>query len=128
MPLLRTVLFAALCVPAGKLCVSRLARRLPGPAPGLPRDRAPHAAAAGFLAEVRLASVMATGNLAPTLLGQIDLGGLCRLRLGRIPRPAGRIPRPSGRVRARARRSVRPRGGGHGVESADGSAGAIRWS
>nr|WP_229821320.1 CopD family protein [Streptomyces ruber] len=80
--LLRTVLFAALCVPAGELFVARLVRRVPGAPTGAPRSWAPHAAAAGFLAALGLASVVATGNLVPAGVGDIDVGGLYETRDG----------------------------------------------
>jgi len=83
--LLRAVLFAALCIPAGELFVARLARRLPGAPPAaVPRSWAPYAACAGFVAALGLASVVATGNLVPHALGQIDVGGLYRTRDGAL--------------------------------------------
>ncbi|MGW7379939.1 CopD family protein [Streptomyces sp. NPDC054794] len=82
--LLRMVLFAALCVPAGELFVNRLARRLPGAPAAVPRSRAPYAAAAGFVAALGLASVVATGNLVPSGLSQIDVGGLYGTRDGAL--------------------------------------------
>lgn len=83
--LLRTVLFAALCVPAGELLATRLARRVPdAPAAGVPPGWAPWAAVAGFAAALALASVVATGNLVPDRLDQIDLGGLYRTRDGSL--------------------------------------------
>ncbi|WP_393085007.1 CopD family protein [Streptomyces sp. LN704] len=83
--LLRTVLFAALCVPAGELFVARLARRAPGaPSRAAPRSWAPYAAAAGFVAALGLASVVATGNLLPHHLSDMDVGGLYGTRDGRL--------------------------------------------
>ncbi|WP_030248813.1 MULTISPECIES: CopD family protein [unclassified Streptomyces] len=85
--LLRTVLFAALCVPVGELFVNRLARSLPGAGagdPGVPRGWSPFAAAAGFLAALALASVVATGNLVPDGLADIDIGGLYASRDGKL--------------------------------------------
>jgi putative copper export protein len=82
--LLRTVLFAALCVPLGELFVHRLARRLPGAPPERPRSWAPFANAAGFVAALALASVVSTGNLIPHSPGQIDVGGLYHSRDGRL--------------------------------------------
>nr|WP_107308479.1 CopD family protein [Streptomyces qaidamensis] len=83
--LLRTVLFAALCIPVGELFVNRLARSLPGgqghPAP---RSWAPFAAAAGFAAALGLASVVATGNLVPDHVADIDAGGLYASRDGKL--------------------------------------------
>ncbi|MFJ4199424.1 CopD family protein [Streptomyces sviceus] len=82
--LLRTVLFAALCVPLGELFVGRLARSVPGAPPAAPRSWAPYAAAAGFLAALGLASVVATGNLVPHSLSEIDVGGLYASRDGKV--------------------------------------------
>ncbi|PZG94161.1 hypothetical protein C1I97_27895 [Streptomyces sp. NTH33] len=81
---LRTVLFAAVCVPAGELCVKRLAGRVPGAPGGLPRSWSPYAAAAGFLAALGLALVVATGNLVPDSPAQIDVDGLYRTRDGSL--------------------------------------------
>ncbi|MER5912838.1 CopD family protein [Streptomyces sp. NPDC001982] len=83
--LLRTVLFAALCVPVGELFVNRLTRRLPGAPTGTPRSWAAYAATAGFLAALALASVVATGNRVPhsvSELSRIDIGGLYGTRDG----------------------------------------------
>lgn len=83
--LLRAVLFAALCVPAGELFAARLARRVPGaPLEHAPRSWAPYAAAAGFVAALGLASVVATGNLLPHHLSDMDVGGLYRTRDGKL--------------------------------------------
>ncbi|CAL9408274.1 hypothetical protein SUDANB108_01606 [Streptomyces sp. enrichment culture] len=82
--LLRTVLFAALCIPAGEVFVNRLARSVPGALPGLPPSWSPWAAAAGFLAALGLASVVATGNLVPGGLSDIDAGGLYASRDGKL--------------------------------------------
>ncbi|MFD5159027.1 CopD family protein [Streptomyces hawaiiensis] len=85
--LLRTVLFAALCIPVGELFVNRLARSLPGTQaspPALPRSWSPLAAAAGFLAALGLASVVATGNLVPDDVADIDVGGLYASRDGKL--------------------------------------------
>lgn len=82
--LLRTVLFAALCVPLGELFVGRLARTLPGAPAARPRSWAAWAAGAGFLAALGLASVVATGNLVPDDPGQIDVGGLYASRDGKL--------------------------------------------
>lgn len=82
--LLRAVLFAALCVPVGELFVNRLARAVPGAPPAAPRSWAPYAAAAGFVAALGLASVVATGNLVPDSLAQIDVGGLYESRDGKL--------------------------------------------
>ncbi|MET9412047.1 CopD family protein [Streptomyces sp. NPDC002935] len=83
--LLRTVLFAALCVPAGELFAARLARRVPGAPPvDPPRGWATYAAAAGFIVALGLASVVATGNLLPRHLSDMDVGGLYQSRDGRL--------------------------------------------
>jgi putative copper export protein len=83
--LLRTGLFVALCIPAGELFVARLTRRIPGaPLTVVPRSLAPYAACVGFVAALGLASVVATGNLVPHTLGQIDVGGLYRTRDGAL--------------------------------------------
>jgi putative copper export protein len=83
--LLRAALFAALCVPAGELFAARLARRVPGaPLEHAPRSWAPHAAAAGFVAALGLASVVATGNLLPHHLSDMDVGGLYQTRDGKL--------------------------------------------
>jgi putative copper export protein len=85
--LLRTVLFAALCIPVGEVFVNRLARSVPGAgvaSPEVPRSWSPGAAAAGFLAALGLASVVATGNLVPGGLSDIDVGGLYATRDGKL--------------------------------------------
>ncbi|MBC7267260.1 MAG: hypothetical protein H5T76_00880, partial [Streptomyces sp.] len=82
--LLRTVLFAALCVPLGEMFVHGLARRVPGAPAERPRSWAPVAAAVGFGAALGLASVVATGNLMPTSLSEMDPGGLYESRDGRL--------------------------------------------
>ncbi|MFK0022252.1 CopD family protein [Streptomyces sp. NPDC090798] len=83
--LLRAVLFAALCVPAGELFAARLARRVPdAPLEHAPRSWAPYAAAAGFVAALGLASVVATGNLLPHHLSDMDVGGLYQSRDGKL--------------------------------------------
>jgi putative copper export protein len=83
--LLRAVLFAALCVPAGELFAARLAGRVPGAPPvRAPRSWAVYAAATGFAVSLGLASVVATGNLLPRHLYDMDLGGLYRIRDGRL--------------------------------------------
>ncbi|MFF2654762.1 CopD family protein [Streptomyces sp. NPDC058045] len=79
--LARAVLFAGICVPLGEVFAARLARGLPGlgpPPPGLGRV----AAGAALLAAVLLASVVATGNLVPQRLSDLDVGGLYRSRDG----------------------------------------------
>ncbi|MEU8793091.1 CopD family protein [Streptomyces sp. NPDC048643] len=83
--LLRAVLFAALCVPVGELFAAGLARRVPGaPRADVPRSWAAYAAVAGFVAALGLASVVATGNLLPRHLADLDLGGLYASRDGRL--------------------------------------------
>ncbi|MEU6032419.1 CopD family protein [Streptomyces tauricus] len=83
--LLRTVLFAAVCVPAGELFVTWLARRVPGaPWEDAPPSWAPASAAAGFVAALGLASVVATGNLVPRRLSDMDIGGLYQSRDGAL--------------------------------------------
>ncbi|MGW7495267.1 CopD family protein [Streptomyces luteogriseus] len=87
MALLRTVLFAALCIPVGELFVNRLARSLPGTGAGdrpVPRSWSPVAAAAGFLAALGLATLVATGNLVPDEVSDIDVGGLYASRDGKL--------------------------------------------
>ncbi|MEV5318998.1 CopD family protein [Streptomyces sp. NPDC052687] len=82
--LLRTVLFAALCVPLGELFVRRLARAVPGAPAVRPPSAAAWAAGAGFVAALGLASVVATGNLVPRGPGEIDIGGLYATRDGTL--------------------------------------------
>ncbi|MFE9874724.1 CopD family protein [Streptomyces sp. NPDC005784] len=83
--LLRTVLFAALCVPVGELFAARLARRVPGALPvRAPHSWAAYAATTGFVAALGLASVVATGNLLPRHLSDLDVGGLYRTRDGKL--------------------------------------------
>ncbi|MEV6837541.1 CopD family protein [Streptomyces sp. NPDC051133] len=82
--LLRTVLFAALCVPLGELFVRRLAHGLPGVPPERPRSWALPATAAGLVAALALASVVSAGDLVPHRLGQIDVGGLYGTRDGKL--------------------------------------------
>nr|WP_241826976.1 CopD family protein [Streptomyces graminilatus] len=82
--LLRTVLFAALCVPVGELFVRRLAAGLPGAPARRARTWAPYAAGAGFVAALGLASVVSTGNLVPHSLAAIDVGGLYDSRDGKL--------------------------------------------
>lgn len=82
--LLRTVLFAALCVPVGELFVRRLARSVPGAPLPLPRSWAPQAAGAGFVAALGLASVVSTGNLVPDSPSDLDIGGLYASRDGKL--------------------------------------------
>ncbi|MFF7487814.1 CopD family protein [Streptomyces luteogriseus] len=87
MALLRTVLFAALCIPVGELFVNRLARSLPGAETGerpVPRSWSPVAAAAGFVAALGLATLVATGNLVPGEVSDIDVGGLYESRDGKL--------------------------------------------
>ncbi|MEU9209571.1 CopD family protein [Streptomyces sp. NPDC048415] len=82
---LRAVLLAALCVAAGELFAARLGRRVPGaPLEHQPRSWAACCAAAGFVAALGLASVVATGNLLPHHLSDMDVGGLYRTRDGKL--------------------------------------------
>ncbi|MBC2866526.1 CopD family protein [Streptomyces mexicanus] len=81
--LLRAVLVAAVCVPVGEVFVDRLAARI-ADAPAPPRSWSLYAAVAGLVAAAGLASVVATGNLVPHGLGQIDVGGLYRTRDGAL--------------------------------------------
>lgn len=82
---LRTALFAALCVQLGEVYAIRLARRVPGaPLDREPRSWAAYAAGAGLVAALGLASVVATGNLVPQRLSDMDLGGLYASRDGRL--------------------------------------------
>ncbi|MGP2440214.1 CopD family protein [Streptomyces sp. JW3] len=82
--LLRAVLFAALAVPLGELFAGRQARSLPGAAPVAPRSWSVPAAVVGFGAALGLASVVATGNLVPDGLADIDVGGLYATRDGKL--------------------------------------------
>lgn len=82
--LLRTVLFAALCVPVGELFVAWLARRVPGAPRELPRSWAAYAGGAGFVAALGLASMVSTGNLVPQSLSDLDVGGLYETRDGKL--------------------------------------------
>lgn len=79
---LRTVLCAALCVPVGEAYAGWLARRVPGAPVRPPPSRAVPAAAAGFLAALGLACVVAAGNLIPHRLADLDTAGLYRTRDG----------------------------------------------
>ncbi|MEU0285911.1 CopD family protein [Streptomyces sp. NPDC052492] len=82
--LLRTVLFAALAVSVGELFATRMARALPGAPAALPRGWSTAADAVGFVAALGLASVVATGNLVPAGLADIDVGGLYETRDGKL--------------------------------------------
>jgi putative copper export protein len=73
--LLRAVLFAALCVPLGEVFTGRSARRL-RPGAALPPGWSAGAAAAGFVASLGLALVVAAGNRVPRGWDDVDLGGL----------------------------------------------------
>lgn len=82
---LRTVMFAALCVQLGEVYATRLARRVPGaPLDRAPRSWSTYAAVAGIIAALALASVVATGNLVPRQLSDMDIGGLYATRDGRL--------------------------------------------
>ncbi|MFF6814823.1 copper resistance D family protein [Streptomyces sp. NPDC012403] len=82
--LLRTVLFATLSIPVGELFVRRLARSVPGAPPAVPRGWSTAANSVGFVAALGLASVVATGNLVPDSLADIDIGGLYDSRDGKL--------------------------------------------
>ncbi|MGV9844257.1 copper resistance D family protein [Streptomyces sp. NA02536] len=82
--LLRTVLFAALSVPVGELFVKRMARSVPGAPAAAPRSWSTAANSVGFVAALGLASVVATGNLVPGGLADIDVGGLYGSRDGKL--------------------------------------------
>lgn len=81
---LRTVLFAALSIPVGELFVNRLMRAVPDAPPAVPRSWSVAAGAAGFVAALGLASVVATGNLIPASPADIDVGGLYSTRDGKL--------------------------------------------
>ncbi|WP_372347508.1 CopD family protein [Streptomyces sp. KL116D] len=81
--LLRTVLFAALCVQLGEAFAGFLARRV-APAQAVPRTWSPYAAWVGFAAALGLASVVAAGNLIPHGVGDLDIGGLYGTRDGTL--------------------------------------------
>ncbi|MFJ2952823.1 CopD family protein [Streptomyces sp. NPDC087226] len=82
--LLRTVVFAVLAVPVGELFVRRLVRGVPGAPAATPRSWAVVANSVGCVAALGLASVVATGNLVPGGLGDIDVGGLYDSRDGKL--------------------------------------------
>ncbi|MGX1671707.1 CopD family protein [Streptomyces sp. NPDC055400] len=83
--LLRTLLFAALCVQLGEVFAARLARRVPGAPPGDgPRSWSAYAPWAGFLAALGLASIVANGNLVPHALSDLDIAGLYGTRDGTL--------------------------------------------
>lgn len=86
---LRTVLFTALSIPVGEVFVGWLARRVPGAPPRTGGEEQPRswslvAAGLGFVAALGLASVVATGNLLPDRLSEVDIGGLYSSRDGRL--------------------------------------------
>ncbi|MBB1245619.1 CopD family protein [Streptomyces durbertensis] len=86
---LRTLLFLALSVHAGELLVQALAHRLPaatadGSALPSPSSWAPLAAAVGFLSAFGLALIVSTGNMLPSRLADMDLGGLYGTRDGTL--------------------------------------------
>ncbi|MBT3165150.1 CopD family protein [Streptomyces sp. Vc74B-19] len=82
--LLRTVLFAALAVSVGEVFATRMARALPGAPAALPRGWSTAANTVGFVAALGLASVVATGNLVPAGVADIDVGGLYETRDGKL--------------------------------------------
>ncbi|GAA2289722.1 CopD family protein [Streptomyces kunmingensis] len=81
--LLRAVLFAALCIQAGEVFAGRLARKV-APSQEAPRTWSVPAAWAGFVAALGLASVVASGNLVPHSLADLDIGGLYGTRDGTL--------------------------------------------
>ncbi|MCZ9340454.1 CopD family protein, partial [Streptomyces sp. TRM76130] len=66
------------------LFVQRLARSLRGAPPLTPRSLSVPASVVGFVAALGLASVVATGNLVPAGLAEVDVGGLYSTREGRL--------------------------------------------
>ncbi|MCX3059765.1 CopD family protein [Streptomyces sp. GXMU-J5] len=83
--LLRAVLFGALCVQAGEGFAVLLARRVAGaPLELLPRRWSPYVPWAGFAAALGLAAVVASGNLVPHGLDDLDVGGLYGTREGAL--------------------------------------------
>ncbi|MFD7546434.1 CopD family protein [Streptomyces sp. NPDC059578] len=83
--LLRTVLFAALAIQCGELFGGLLARRVPEvPEAGPPPPWSGYAALAGTVAALGLASIVATGNLVPGRLSDMDVGGLYQTRDGAL--------------------------------------------
>ncbi|MFI9779744.1 CopD family protein [Streptomyces sp. NPDC051956] len=83
--LLRTLLFAALCVQLGEVFAARLARRVPGAPPGDgPRSWSAYAPWAGVMAALGLASIVANGNLVPHALSDLDIAGLYGTREGTL--------------------------------------------
>ncbi|WP_405646038.1 CopD family protein [Streptomyces uncialis] len=82
--LLRTVMFAALAVQAGEVLGGWLTRRVPQAPEDIPRAWSGYAAWAGTVAALGLASVVATGNLVPSKLSDMDIGGLYQSRDGAL--------------------------------------------
>lgn len=84
--LLRTVMFAGLSLHVGELFVRLLTRRVPGVpgpnAPESPKSWAVAASAVGFLSALGLALIVANGNVVPSQLSEMDLGGLQDTRDG----------------------------------------------
>ncbi|MHB9754582.1 CopD family protein [Streptomyces sp. BYX5S] len=80
---LRTVVFAALCVQVGEVFAGFLARRA-DPLREPARTWSAPAAWAGCAAALGLASVVASGNLLPRGLAALDLGGLGGTRDGTL--------------------------------------------
>ncbi|MET8474887.1 CopD family protein [Streptomyces sp. NPDC006422] len=81
--LLRTVLFAALCVQAGEVFGRFLARRV-DPLREPPATWSAYVPWAGFAAALGLASVVASGNLIPHSMAALDIGGLGGTRDGML--------------------------------------------
>ncbi|WP_186784478.1 CopD family protein [Streptomyces sp. CBG33] len=74
---LRTVLFAALCVQAGEVWVARMVPAVRGaPAGLLPRAWSPVAACCGLLAAVALSAIVANGNIWPRTWSELRFGEL----------------------------------------------------
>ncbi|MBB1253249.1 CopD family protein [Streptomyces sp. OF3] len=85
---LRTLLFLALAVHVGELFARALTHRLPAgadvPEPPEPSSWAPAAATVGFLSAFGLALIVSTGNMLPSRLADMDLGGLYGSRDGTL--------------------------------------------
>ncbi|MFP3990400.1 CopD family protein [Streptomyces sp. E11-3] len=80
--LLRTVLYAALCVQVGEVATARLARRVPDAPSLVPRSWAAAAATVGAIAALGLAVIVANGNLLPQSLADVSLDRLYQSRDG----------------------------------------------
>ncbi|RFU88467.1 hypothetical protein DY218_01640 [Streptomyces triticagri] len=82
--LLRTTMFAALCVLVGEQAAASMARRIRGAPDIAPRSWAMPAACAGAASALGLALIVANGNLLPTGLDDITLGSLHQTTDGRL--------------------------------------------